>query len=216
MGTAIAEVPGLFLVHGFLSEEEHDEILTRVERDILRVDEEQQGRNQAMLFGNLPSWVDVLAARLLQHPDSLFASPEIRQRDPLFDQMIVNEYWPGDGIVDHVDLVKFEDGIAGISFGSTCIMTFRRCASTSSGAMATAEAYSTAPEPEQQEVHEEVVPPFVEVLLQPGDLICLSGEARWAWTHGIPARTEDVWQGETLRRRRRVSITLRRLIQGAS
>lgn len=48
-----------------------------------------------------------------------------------------------------------------------------------------------------------------EILLEPGSLLALSAESRWAWTHGIPARHADVWQDRELVRSRRVSLTLR-------
>ena len=47
-------------------------------------------------------------------------------REPLFDQMIINVYHPGQGIKAHVDLAKFDDGIASVSLGSTCVMLFAR------------------------------------------------------------------------------------------
>lgn len=50
-----------------------------------------------------------------------------------------------------------------------------------------------------------------QVLLRPGDLLLMSGAARYAYTHGIAARTEDVWGGEVRPRQHRVSITLRRM-----
>lgn len=50
------------------------------------------------------------------------------------------------------------------------------------------------------------------MLLQPGDLLLLSGEARHGWTHGIASRCEDRWEGEVLNRGHRVSLTLRRML----
>ena len=52
---------------------------------------------------------------------------------------------------------------------------------------------------------------LVRVLLNAGDLLLMYGEARWQWMHGIDGVTADEWQGQTLRRAERVSITLRRL-----
>ena len=52
---------------------------------------------------------------------------------------------------------------------------------------------------------------LVRVLLHAGDLLLMHGEARWQWMHGIDSVTADEWQGQTLRRAERVSITLRRL-----
>jgi hypothetical protein len=48
-----------------------------------------------------------------------------------------------------------------------------------------------------------------ELFLEPRSALILSGEARWAWKHGIPARTVDVWQQQERVRARRVSLTFR-------
>lgn len=69
---------------------------------------------------------------------------------PLFDQLIVNRYQPGEGITPHIDLARFEDGIAIVSLGSAAVMQF-----TLDGLI----------EP---------------VLLSPGDVLLLCSDARWA------------------------------------
>lgn len=62
---------------------------------------------------------------------------------------------------------------------------------------------------------------IVDVLLEPGDVLCMSEAARWEWTHQISAREHDVLgavdgkdavgDGVVLPRERRVSLTFRRL-----
>jgi hypothetical protein len=52
----------------------------------------------------------------------------------------------------------------------------------------------------------------VSLLLEPGSLLVLTGAARYAWKHGIPARKTDMYQGQVLPRRRRISVTLRTII----
>eukprot|EP00967_Tisochrysis_lutea_P071740 scaffold95416_cov18-Tisochrysis_lutea.AAC.2 len=49
---------------------------------------------------------------------------QVASREPLFNQMIINRYNPGDGIRPHVDLMRFEDGIAVISLGDSAVMQF--------------------------------------------------------------------------------------------
>jgi hypothetical protein len=52
----------------------------------------------------------------------------------------------------------------------------------------------------------------VQILLSPGDLIVMSGTARYKWTHEINRnKDQQVWQGEALKQERRISVTLRRL-----
>lgn len=99
------------------------------------------------------------------------------------DQAIVNEYLPGQGISAHVDCVPcFNDTIASLSLRSGAMMQF-----TNGN--------------EKQGVY-----------LKPGSLIILSGEARYKWTHGIPARKSDVVDGFKIGRGRRISLTFRNVI----
>ena len=42
----------------------------------------------------------------------------------LADQLIVNDYAPGQGIPAHVDAPLFTDTIISISLGSSCVMEF--------------------------------------------------------------------------------------------
>jgi hypothetical protein len=51
----------------------------------------------------------------------------------------------------------------------------------------------------------------VRLLLEPGDVLAMHGEARYEWTHGIDATMEDEWDGARVPRGTRVSITLRRV-----
>jgi alkylated DNA repair dioxygenase AlkB len=103
------------------------------------------------------------------------------------DQMVANDYRPGSGIFAHVDQAVLGDIIASVSLGSTCVMRF------SHG------------ESERLE----------ELLLKPRSVLVLSGEARWAWQHEIPARAVDTSQNEEKPRSRRVSLTFR-VMPGAS
>ena len=103
------------------------------------------------------------------------------------DQVIVNEYLSGQGISAHVDCVAcFGDMIASLSLGSGAMMQF-----TNAG-------------------HKE------EIYLEPRSLIILSGEARYKWTHAIPARKSDMVNGFKLQRERRVSLTFRKVLMSAS
>jgi alkylated DNA repair dioxygenase AlkB len=46
---------------------------------------------------------------------------------PRFDQLIINEYMPGQGINKHVDRIDiFENYICSLSLGSDCVMTFAK------------------------------------------------------------------------------------------
>jgi alkylated DNA repair dioxygenase AlkB len=51
-----------------------------------------------------------------------------------------------------------------------------------------------------------------DILLEPRSLVVLTDEARYNWTHGIPAREKDKWMGNTIYRKPRISLTYRRVI----
>jgi alkylated DNA repair dioxygenase AlkB len=128
-------------------------------------------RRAAYRIGELPSWARDLAVRHWR--DGFLPSVP--------NQLVANDYRPGEGIFAHVDQAVFGDTIASVSLGSTCVMRF------SNG------------EGERRE----------ELLLEPRSVLVLSGEARWAWKHEIPARAVDRWQNQERLRSRRVSLTFR-------
>ncbi|HYO23549.1 MAG TPA: alpha-ketoglutarate-dependent dioxygenase AlkB [Lacipirellulaceae bacterium] len=120
----------------------------------------------------IPSWARELAKRIATaagEPDG-------------FDQVLVNEYLPGQGIALHCDYEPFDRTVASLSLLSQCVMDLRHAAD---GRRA-------------------------EILLEPRSLLVLSDEARYAWMHGIARRKNDRWAGARAPRRRRLSVTFRR------
>jgi alkylated DNA repair dioxygenase AlkB len=101
------------------------------------------------------------------------------------DQVIINEYQPSQGISAHVDCVPcFGDTIASLSLDSACVMDFTHAATR------------------EKQSH----------LLEPRSLLILSGDARYHWQHAISARKSDKWQGQTIPRARRISLTFRTVL----
>jgi len=141
------------------------------------------GRNQAMRFGaDFAPGVHFLCNLIERAASEHGLLPaELLSRQPLFNQLILNTYEPGDGLASHIDLAAFADGIASLSFGAACVFDFFNA---SSGV-----------------TH--------SILLRPGDLLLLAGAARFDWFHGIKATRVDLWQGRSLERGCRVSLTLR-------
>lgn len=126
-------------------------------------------------LGTLPDWVQSIANRLAD--DGLMTT--------IPDQVIINEYQPGQGIVRHVDCMPcFGNTIITLSLGSGCVMDFRH------------------PQSEEK----------ARVLLQPGSLLIFQGGARYVWEHGIAARKRDNYQGREFKRTRRVSLTFREVL----
>src|SRR5581483_7018912 len=96
------------------------------------------------------------------------------------NQVIINEYLPGQGISAHIDHPKwFGEEISSLSLGSATTMGFSRDSEN------------------------------CELRLEPRSLLVLTGPARWEWYHMIPARKSDVMNGGEVLRGTRVSITFR-------
>lgn len=124
----------------------------------------------------LPAWAREAAARL--------AGEGLMDQEA--EQVIVNEYQPGQGISAHVDCLPcFGPVIAAISLGSGCLMDF------------------TDPETGAK----------LAVLLAPGSLLVMTGPARFTWRHAIAARKSDPGASGRVPRGRRVSVTFRTMLQ---
>ena len=107
-----------------------------------------------MFLGPLPEYSALVAGWLFNR--GLIAK--------LPDQLIINEYQPGQGIAPHVDCEPcFEDGITMVSLGWAYEMEYVH--------VRTGEVRT--------------------VLLEPGSAVVIRGEARYDWTHQIRPRKSD-------------------------
>jgi alkylated DNA repair dioxygenase AlkB len=132
--------------------------------------------NAGAYLGTLPEWLETLAERLVTRGYIV----------DLPDQVIANEYLPGQGISAHIDCAPcFDDTIVSISLLSQCEMVYRERSGSRS----------------------------LAVVLHPRSGIVLKGASRYDWTHEIPARKSDVVDGTKVDRRRRISLTFRKVIQ---
>ena len=118
------------------------------------------------------------------------------------EQVIVNEYMPGQGIGAHVDHTKFfGEEIVSISLLSDIVMTFHP---VNRGAGLSAACGQSVP--------------AVHLLLKPNSCLSLSGDARYEWTHGIANRKNDTvglgMSARRIERARRVSLTFRHMLGG--
>jgi len=147
----------------------------RVQHYGYRYDYTRRTIDHSLALGSLPPWARDLALQLER--DGLV--------DQQLDQLIINEYHPGQGIASHIDCIPcFKDTILSISLGSPCVMLLTNV-----------------------QTHEQL-----PLLLEPGSAVILAGEARYEWKHGIPARRTDQYANQTIVRARRVSLTFRTVI----
>ncbi|MBW4575742.1 MAG: alpha-ketoglutarate-dependent dioxygenase AlkB [Aphanothece sp. CMT-3BRIN-NPC111] len=181
-------VTGLQYISNFISPDEQQKLLQevdaqpwsqelkrRVQHYGYRYDYKSRSVAPSMYLGALPDWAGEIVKRITLE-NCLNILP---------DQVIVNEYQPGQGISQHIDCEScFTDTIISLSLGSSCIMDF------------------------SQKLKKEKKSLFLE----PGSLLVLKDAARYEWQHGIPQRKTDLWQGNKIPRERRVSLTFRKVI----
>ncbi|MET8100825.1 alpha-ketoglutarate-dependent dioxygenase AlkB [Streptomyces sp. NPDC005236] len=192
---ASAAVPGLRYIADWLDPDACQEMLARIEggawstelrRRVQHYGHRYDYGRRSVAAGSraeadapaLPSWALRQAARM--------AGEGIMDRRA--DQVIVNEYEPGQGISAHVDCVPcFGPVVAAISLGSGCVMDF-----THPG------------DGKKTGVH-----------LARGSLCVMTGPARYDWRHGIAARKSDPAGVGRVPRGRRVSVTFRTVLGSA-
>lgn len=181
-------IPGLSYRPNFIDETTEEKLIRtidkqpwltdlkrRVQHYGYRYDYKARSVSPDLKLGDIPAWLMPYCERL--QCEGLF--------DRVPDQVIINEYQPGQGIAPHIDCTPcFGETIASLSLGSTCLMNF------------------THNETGQSQ------PQFLE----PRSLVVLSNEARYEWQHGIAHRKMDKIDGETLPRKRRLSLTFRTVV----
>ena len=163
------------------------EWLTDLSRRVMhfgyKYDYTSRSLDETARIGPLPEWLAQLS-----HMVREAASEEAKQLldpDHPFEQAIINEYEPKQGIAPHIDRDCFGPVVATVSLGSAVNMDFR-CDSTG-------DEYTQR--------------------LEPRSLVLLYGDARSKWQHGIAKRKSDPWNDQRIERKRRVSITFRTIAE---
>lgn len=113
---------------------------------------------------------------------------QVEQVSSKFNQLTVNEYFPGQGISNHIDTHScLGDVILSVSLLSDIAIRF-----TPASAFAPPESKRFA------------------VMLKRRSVLVMTGPSRFAFKHGIQARKTDLLNsGQVVRRSRRVSLTFR-------
>ena len=186
---AVNAIGGFKYIEDYIDESQHGWLLNQIDKspwlqDLRRrvqhygfkYDYKARKVNHDMRIGQLPDWLQKLG-RKLYADGHMPAEP---------DQVIVNEYEPGQGISSHIDCEPcFANMIVSLSLNSGCIMDF------------TNKRDKTKKIP---------------VWLAPKSIIILRDAARYEWLHGIAPRKSDRWEDQTYERQRRVSLTFRKVI----
>ena len=181
------DVPGLLYIPDYLLPALHDDLVSRIDAQPWSSELARRTQHYGFRYDYAARAVDP-SAEVVAIPGWLHALGEMLHADQLIDelpdQVIVNEYEPGQGIGHHLDCVPcFTGVIFSLSLLSGTVMQFRSID------------------------RKRIVPLYAE----PRSLIVMRGAARYEWTHGIPARAADTWNGKERPRGRRISITFRKV-----
>lgn len=99
-----------------------------------------------------------------------------------FNQCIVNNYNPGQGISKHIDNTSYGDIIGCYTLGSGCYMRFTNNNNNDD---------------------------YIDVYVKPNSLYIMSGDARYKWKHEMIPAQYDVVESIKIPRGRRISLTFR-------
>jgi alkylated DNA repair dioxygenase AlkB len=179
---AVPIIPGLSYRRDYIDAKQAAELVSAIDAEPWDTTWKRRRQPYGSAYGKtdsaqreIPAWAQFLIERLQRE----------RISDRTFDQMLVNEYFPGQGISLHKDYEPFDRTVVSLSLLSTCVMDFRH---VSDGRRES-------------------------LLLEPRSLLVLSDEARYEWQHGIANRKSDRWRGAVIPRARRLSVTFRLLKQ---
>jgi len=175
----IPPIPGLRYLPEYITDDEEQVLAAAIDRASWDISWDRRRQPYGVAYGGknetsppIPDWGIALAQRMQREKIS----------NRTFDQMLVNEYLPGQGIALHVDYRPFDRTVVSLSLLAPCVMDFRR------------------PSDGRKE----------HLLLEPRSILILTDIARYEWQHGIAKRKSDHWHGLRFVRERRLSVTFRR------
>jgi alkylated DNA repair dioxygenase AlkB len=180
-------IEGLKYIEDYISEQEETALIHQIDQEVwlddlkrrvqhygYKYDYKKRNIDASMKIGNLPFWAESLATNLKEQGYMPY----------LPDQLIVNEYFPGQGIAAHIDCEPcFDDTIISLSLGSHCTMEFTH---------------------KDKSQH-------LTLILNRRSLLVMSGEARYEWLHGIKGKQSDLVNEVKTYRDRRISLTFRKI-----
>ncbi|XP_077234781.1 RNA-binding (RRM/RBD/RNP motifs) family protein [Tasmannia lanceolata] len=218
LGASELEIPGLYLLHDFISINEERELLAAVDNrswkslSKRRVQHygyeflyETRNVNTKQFLGELPSFAVPVLKKI-----SLFSNVDGAENN-ILDQLTVNEYPPGVGLSPHIDTHSAFGGmIFSLSLAGSCVMEFRKY---THGVWLPLSATNSCMKGENSGHCSNFI--RKAIFLPPRSMLLLSGEARYAWHHYITHHKVDIVGGRAIKRgSRRVSFTFRKVRMG--
>ena len=176
---AAESIAGLLLRLEYISPETEQKLASLIDEQPWDTSWERRRQPYGRSYGNGQELNPAISDWGLQLIDGFTRD---RIGDQPFNQMLVNEYRPGQGIALHRDYAPFDRTVVSLSLLAPCVMDFRCVA-------------------DGRREH---------LLLPRRSLLILQDDARYAWEHGIARRKNDRHAGNVIPRARRLSITFRR------
>ena len=187
-GTTTNDLPGLIIIPDFVTPEEEQTIIQETDKRKWNPLAQRRVQHYGYEFiygantvdkhkyiGPLPDFAEGLTARVNE------VGQTHNKLD--FDQLTINDYFPGQGIPPHVDTHSpFEECLVSLSLGSGAVMSFKN--------------------EKGQTKH---------IFLPQRSLAVFIAEARFAFYHSIASRKLDRVDGKLFFRRRRISLTYRKV-----
>jgi alkylated DNA repair dioxygenase AlkB len=174
------EIPGLVLINDFITEKEEMQLLQRINSSKWNTTLKRRTQHYGYIYDYksrglaektlpIPDWCNFIIERLLENGYGPY------------DQCIVNEYTPGQGIAPHIDSVTaFEETVVSLSLASDIYMEFTP--------------------PTGLKVN--------DIHLKRRSAVCLTKDARYKWKHSIATKKYDI---DGTKRDTRVSLTFRKI-----
>ena len=178
-------ISGLYYIEDFITKEEATFLISEINKKSWNLSLKRRTQHYGYSYDYKSSHLD-LSTKTEPFPEFVnFLLPRLEKNESLSgfipDQLIINEYIPGQGIAPHIDKISdFEEKICSISLGSDAIMEFQK-------------------EKEKK-----------EFVLKENSIVILTKDARYLWTHAIPARKSDKINGIPQKRKTRISLTFRK------
>jgi alkylated DNA repair dioxygenase AlkB len=179
----VPRVEGLRYLERYIDSNAEGALLTAIDREEWRRDYKRRTQyfglsyDDAAVRGAL-RWLRDIPPWLLPFGQRLVAD-RILPRAP--ENVVINEYLPGQGIAQHIDRAPFGPTVAILSLASPIVL----------------------------DLHDPELDEDASIDLAPRSLLVLGGEARSRWMHGIAPRKSDSGPLGKRLRSRRVSITFR-------
>lgn len=183
---SIKQVPGCYYIENYLSSEEIDKITNDIKSNYFQFENITTNTNSRKVvhFGyeyNYKSTNLIKTEKIPIYYLNLINKNRLSEHninfEKDFDQLIINEYLPNQGISAHIDSSSFKDGILCI----TIILS---------------ENNQFDPIPIKFQKDNE----SFELFPNNGSLYIMSGECRWKWKHSLMNKSQNTRYSFTFRR----------------